>query len=199
LSTLLSFRYQRALALRPVNQARARKVAGVIYSWTIEGETPTQPQIDAYIRASDMLALAGARGVEMSESLFLNACEIALGSRHYRRAWASFGMDWTAIPGAMVELLGGTLGVFTPEVVRGWANEYYAPTYEYMADLHIRLMHIHPLPDGNGRMGRLLWEWVAARGGMRAPMLRTCDCAEYKRAVARKDVEKLAALLARRA
>lgn len=198
-SASLSFRYQRALALRSSNQARARKVATVVYSWALENDTATHAQIDAYVRAGNMLAAAGARGAEMSEALFLDACEIVLDTRHYRRAWASFGVDWTAIPQAMVELLGGTLGVFTPEEVRGWTNEHYTPTFEYMAELHIRLMHIHPLPDGNGRMGRLLWEWAAARAGLRAPMLRTCDRAEYKRAVARKDVEKLAALLARRA
>lgn len=190
----------RNLQLRSVRIMRMKEVQTMLYSFGIEGENPTKAQLDAFIRAGNMLTRAGKRGEPLSEKLFLRVCEVALGTRRYRRANTTLPTaDWTAVPDLMVELLGGVKGVFYPEKFDGWANENFEPTYQFMAVFHIRLMYIHPLSDGNGRVGRVLFKYHAALAGLPEPVLRRSDRKQYKSAVANGDVARLAALLKRRA
>ena len=49
--------------------------------------------------------------------------------------------------------------------------------------MHAAFNSVHPFPDGNGRVGRLLMAWVYLRRNEHPPLIATEDRAEYFQAM----------------
>lgn len=69
-----------------------------------------------------------------------------------------------------------------------WLRECDAPLVWKAASVHAWLTHIHPFEDGNGRIARLLANYVLARGGFPPLIVRsTSDRGRYIDALAHSD------------
>lgn len=76
------------------------------------------------------------------------------------------------------------------EFVRWLAGETTQPTRnlaEVLADLHHRFIQIHPFDDGNGRVVRLLMNYVALRHDFPPLVIRSRDRQRYIAAIAASD------------
>jgi len=63
------------------------------------------------------------------------------------------------------------------------------------AMLHYKFVRIHPFDDGNGRVSRLLMNYVLLRNGLPPVIIKTDDKANYLRALNRADVGDYAAFV----
>ncbi len=64
---------------------------------------------------------------------------------------------------------------------------------ELAADLHYRFVRIHPFDDGNGRVARLLMNYVLLKHGYPPAVIKSADKANYLRALNRADIGDIAA------
>lgn len=74
--------------------------------------------------------------------------------------------------------------------------------FERLAELHAAFERIHPFPDGNGRVGRLVLTLLLVRGGYPPAVIYKADRSKYLKALRRadeRDVGPLSELLARSA
>jgi len=80
-----------------------------------------------------------------------------------------------------------------PEMVSGfmreWVDEVNAsipkknehPMFpeEIAREMHVDFEHCHPFEDGNGRVGRMLWQWHRLKLGLSVKVIWCCDRDEY--------------------
>jgi Fic family protein len=91
------------------------------------------------------------------------------------------GSEWIPPPPAEV-----------PRMVTGliqWFNNNQARLHpvELGAILHMKMVQIHPFTDGNGRISRLLMNWVLRRAGYPMFYIENRDKANYYRAIEKAD------------
>ena len=94
------------------------------------------------------------------------------------------------LPGDLVD--GALVGVFA-ELVREWSERDPAETPAIAARLDQRLASIHPYVDGNGRVARLMADWLLALDGY-PPVLPARSAALFWTHSAQENVEAMAHL-----
>lgn len=168
-------------------------------SYAIEQIHPDEQHtalFDGYVEATKLLWDAGIRGQKMSEKLFLEALELWLGYPAYWRTMnLNIGIDWTQLPTAMIEFLGGKTFSFSGgKRYAGYVNERFRPGLSFVAECHIEFEHIHPLLDGNGRSGRLFNVYLFGRNNHKPPIIY--DRKAYLKAVSGRNVALLTTVFA---
>lgn len=81
---------------------------------------------------------------QLHEKMFSN---VWLWAGQLRRTGKNIGVDWTAIPIELRQLL---------DDVKYWIEHKVYPPDEIAVRLHHKLVWIHPFPNGNGRHARLI-------------------------------------------
>jgi len=137
---------------------------------------PCSPaDVDRYRSAFDFLVSMASRRVPIDAELVLEIHERAVGGARYRSSAIRVGSqrsfpNWRQVPELMNEVLG--------------LREAADFTLADVARLHVELVMIHPFPDGNGRVARLLSSYILMRLGFRSTLFTAVE-QHYRRQPAR--------------
>jgi fido (protein-threonine AMPylation protein) len=99
------------------------------------------------------------------------------------------------VPGALsdwVENVNETLGTFATLWLGG--QEKQTHTIEHLARVHAAFERIHPFPDGNGRVGRLVLTHLLVRTGYPPAIIEKDERTGYLKALRRADEDDCGAL-----
>jgi len=70
-----------------------------------------------------------------------------------------------------------------------WNEETMLKVISFAGEAHTKFVHIHPFPDGNGRLARILSGLVLQQFGLPLPMFLKENRSEYMRAVSRATID----------